>query len=958
MCKVSSRKAIGNQSESAISSLPPIAEPPSSTPEFKATEQSMGLPPVLPRPTFFKLVHDRRLAAFFLEVPVMGRCRVFLSIFLGTLLFTLVGSPVSAQQAAVVGRVTDAMTGQPVADAQVSVVGTNQSALTNAEGRYLIRGLPPGTLTLRLTGLGYADQTMDVAVVAGENTVVDFTLSPVPLGLSGVVVTVTGEQRRVEVGNSIARVTAPAVVQTRAIANVADLLTARVPGVLVIPGVQTGAGVRVRIRGQSSLSVGNNPIYIIDGVRVEGTTGSSSVSVGGTTPSRVGDLNPEEIESIEVVRGPSAATLYGTDAANGVIVITTKRGISGRPQWTYYTEQTAITDQNFYPTAYRGWRTGTTSTTNSTPSNTVQCFLTQSVAGTCMQDSVTAYNLHKDPESTPYGVGYRQQHGLQVRGGNETIRYFLHGEWENEDGVTKVPEFEKRYMAARGLKLTEDQSNPGWLGKATFRANLNAALSDNLDLAVSTGYISQDLRLPRSDDSGTAGIAANVYGGPGFKYNMNTAGDTLYGWREFTPRRVYQTETRQGIERFISSMSANWRPSSWLAFRGNLGLDYINRVDTQICRFGDCALTNDRLGFKEDNRTNFYLYTLDLGGTATRCTFYDMESETSVGVQYYQNIFDANYAEGSALAPGAQTITAAAVKTASEGRSESRTLGAYVEQRLSYRDKLFVTGAIRSDRNSAFGADFKTVFYPKFAVSWVASEESFVPSLGWLDQLRLRMAYGASGVQPGTTDAVQYYSSTQVLGESGELSGLIFSTLGNANMKPERSTELEMGLDATLLDNRFSAEVTYYTKSSKDALISRVLPPSLGTGATARLENLGEVSNKGWEMLLDARLLQKASFEWSATLNGSINTNELVSLGGVPNIVTSSTLQQREGYPLWGWWSRRLLSYEDKDGNGIITYNANQDLSEIVVADTAEYSGRSLPKYQAALSTGFSSVGR
>ena len=121
----------------------------------------------------------------------MGRCRVFLSVLLGTLLFTLVGSPVSAQQATVVGRVTDAMTGQPVSDAQVSVVGTNQGALTNAEGRYLIRGLPPGALTLRLTGLGYADQTMDVAVVAGENTVVDFALSPVPLGLSGVVVTVT-----------------------------------------------------------------------------------------------------------------------------------------------------------------------------------------------------------------------------------------------------------------------------------------------------------------------------------------------------------------------------------------------------------------------------------------------------------------------------------------------------------------------------------------------------------------------------------------------------------------------------------------------------------------------------------------------------------------------------------------------------------------------------------------------
>jgi len=679
-----------------------------------------------------------------------------------------------------------------------------------------------------------------------------------------------------------------------------------------------------------------------------------SVSVGGTDPSRVGDLNPEEIESIEVVRGPSAATLYGTDAANGVIVITTKKGVAGPPQWTYYTEQTAITDQNSYPTAYRGWRTGTTSSTNSTASNTVQCFLSQVASGTCMQDSVTVYNLHKDPESTPYGVGYRFQHGLQVRGGTDALRYFLHGEWENEDGVTKVPQFEKRYMAAHGLRLTEEQSNPGALEKVTARANLNAALSDRLDLSVSTGYISQDLRLPRSDDSGTAGIAANVYGGPGFKYNINSAGDTLYGWREFTPRRIYQTETKQGIERFTSSVGTNWRPTNWLAFRGNGGLDYINRVDTQLCRFGDCALTTDRLGFKVDNRTNFYVYTLDLAGSATRRINDELESQTAVGVQFYRSIFDANYASGSALAPGSQTVTAAAVRDASEGRSESRTLGAYVEERLAYRERLFVTGAVRSDRNSAFGADFKTVFYPKLSVSWIASDESFFPSFDWLDQLRLRMAYGASGVQPGTTDAVQYYSTTQVLGEAGEASGLIFSTLGNANMKPERSTEIEMGFDVTLFANRLSAEITYYNKSSKDALISRVLPPSLGTGATARLENLGEVNNKGVEALVTARLLETSLLEWTATLNGSVNENELVSLGGLPNIVVSSTLQHREGYPLWGWWSRRLLSYEDKDGNGIITYNANPDLSEIVVSDTAQFSGRSLPKYQAALSNGLS----
>lgn len=884
----------------------------------------------------------------------MGRWRWYSILAGGVLLALLPGSRAYAQQTSIAGRVTDSSNGQPVAEVQLVVAGTNQSGFTNSDGRYLVRGVTPGVLTLRVTRLGYADANVEVSVVAGQTAVADITLSPLPMALTGMVVTATGERRRVEVGNAIAQVEAASIVQTRPVANVADLLTARAPGVIVIPGTQTGAGVRVRIRGMSSLSLGNNPIYVIDGVRVEGATGSSSVSVGGTTPSRIGDINPEEIESIEVVRGPSAATLYGTDAANGVIVITTKRGVAGRPQWTYYTEQTAITDRNDYPTAYRGWRTGTTAATTSSGSNTVQCFLTQAAAGSCMQDSVTAYNLHKDPESTPYGVGYRQQHGLQVRGGNEAVRYFLHGEWEDEDGVTKVPEFEKRYLAARGLSLSPAQEDPGRLKKGTARANLNIALSDRLDVAVSSGYISQDLRLPRSDDSGTAGIAANVYGGPGFKYNTNAAGDTLYGWREFTPRQVYQTVTQQSIERLINSVSSDWRPEPWLAFRGNFGLDLINRVDTQICRFGDCALTNDRLGFKEDNRTNFYTYTLAVGGTATRRITDDLESQTSVGVQYYRSIFDANYAYGSTLPPGAQTVTAAATKTAGESRSESRTLGAYVEQRISRNDRLFLTGAVRSDRNSAFGADFKTVFYPKLSASWILSDEDFFPTPGWLNQLRLRSAYGASGVQPGTIDAVQYYSTTQVLGENGEQSGLIFSTLGNANMKPERSTEVEVGFDATLLGNRVSTEFTYYAKSSRDALISRVLPPSLGTGATARLENLGEVSNKGVEALIDVAVLRLPAVEWTLTLNASSNENELVSLGGLPNIVTSSTLQQREGYPLWGFWSRRLLGYSDKDGNGIITYNADPVRSEIEVSDTAQYSGRSLPKYEAAFTSGLS----
>lgn len=637
------------------------------------------------------------------------------------------------------GRVTDAASGLPVVSANLIIVGTSAGTQSNADGQYTIRGLSAGAVTVRMLRVGYSEMRQPATIIAGQTVTLNFAVKAIAVTLSPMVTTATGEQRRIEVGNAIAQVSAAQVTLTRSVANVGDLLTSRAAGVLVISGTQTGAGVRIRVRGTSSLALSNNPIYVIDGIRVEGSTGSSTLSVGGTTPSRVGDLNPEEIENIEIVRGPSAATLYGTDAANGVIVITTKRGVAGRPQWTYYTEQTAITDRNDYPTAYRAWRTGTTSTTNSTQSNTVQCLLTQQASGACVADSTTRYDLTADKDATPFGVGYRTQQGLQVRGGSDAVRYFLHGEWESEDGVTKVPEFEKRVMARKGLSLLDEMKNPNKLGRISTRANLNVALSPTADLAVSAGYTNQELYLPMSDDAGTAGIAANIYGGPGSKYNLNPSGDTLFGWRQFTPRDIYQAVTRQAVQRMIGSVAGNWRPTEWLVGRANFGLDYTNRTDTQICRFQNCPdIGTDRQGYKRDNRTNFFVYTLDAGVTATRSLSSLFDSKTTVGVQFYRNVFDRNGATGLVLPPGATTVTAGATASADESTSESRTLGGYIEENIAFRDRLFVTAAVRSDRNSAFGAAFKTVFYPKLALSWVASDEPFFPKADWVNQLRLR----------------------------------------------------------------------------------------------------------------------------------------------------------------------------------------------------------------------------
>ncbi len=869
---------------------------------------------------------------------------------LGALLAVAIASSASTaegQQAGVVtGRITDQNSGRPVPAGQVTVVGTTLGAQSNAEGVYTIRGVTPGVVQIRATRIGFAEFEQRVTVAAGQPVTVNIAMRPVAVTLSAVVTTATGEQRRNEVGNAIARINVDEIVETRPVTSMSDLLTARTAGVQVLPGTQTGVGARVRIRGTSSLSLSNDPIYVIDGVRMESSSGSSSIGVGGSLPSRVGDINPEEIESIEVVKGPSAATLYGTDAANGVIVIKTKRGVAGAPQWTVYTEQSAVTDRNTYPTAYRAWRTGTTTSTNSTAGNGVQCLLSQVTAGTCMQDSVTSFNLFDDPETTPFGAGYRNQYGLQVSGGSETVRYFVHGELENETGVSKIPDFDIRRLNNQGIGIREEWNRPNALSKATARANLNITLPRNAEIAINTGYISSAQRLPQSDNN-TTGLLSSAYGGPGLKYNTTSRGDTLYGYRVYTPGDIFQETVTQEIDRFIGSMNANWQTNSWLALRGNFGVDYTGRVDSDLCRFEECSdFGSSRLGFKVDNRTGLYAYTADIGATGRFTLTEDIGTTTTVGAQFYRNLFDRNGANGSQLPPGATSVSAGAVPGSSESTSESRTLGAFIEQNVAFADRLFVTGAVRSDRNSAFGADFETVFYPKLAVSWVVSQEPFFGSYSWLDELRLRSAYGASGVQPGTTDAVQFFAATAARVDGAEIPGLTFSALGNRTLKPERSTEFEAGVDGTFWNSRVNVEFTYYDKVSKDALVSRILPPSVGTGATTRLENLGQIRNSGLEGLISAQLLQRRSFGWDVSLNASTNKNKLVDLGEVPPII-GQTIRQIEGFPLNGYWQQPLESFSDANSDGIIS------VDEIVVGEDPVFRGYSIPRVEVGFTNGF-----
>jgi TonB-linked SusC/RagA family outer membrane protein len=845
-----------------------------------------------------------------------------------------------------------------VGQAQVQIVGTTLGGLTGAEGRFTIRGVPPGTHQVRDLRVGYGEQKKQVEVASDQEATIDFAISAVAISLTPVVTTATGEQRRVELGNAISQIDAGKIAAEAPVRSVEDLINSRTAGVAVQSGTQTGTGARVRIRGAGSLSLSNDPIYVIDGIRMTSNLGSAAFGTGGNTASRVGDLNPDEIENVEIVKGPSAATLYGTDAANGVIVITTKKGRAGSARWNVYGEGGYLEDRNTYPFNYT--LTGKDAVDN-TPRSAASCTLPLVSSGICKVDSLRVYSPLRDPDATPIGTGDRYQVGGNLSAGSETLRYFVSGEREEETGVLELPDFEVQRLKSEKAPIRDWTKRPNALERNTARLNLSANVGSKLDLGLNVGYINLTQRYTLESNA-TAGLGSQAYGGQGFKENgtVSGTGTPLYGYRAWTPGYTWQEKTEQGVNRFIGSSNATWRPFTWNQTRLTFGTDLTSRVDDDLLFRGEGPPLNAnyRLGIKGNARANIRNSTLDLTSGANFNPLTWLNSRSTIGAQYVNYQFDLGQCGGQELPPGAQTcgeiITA---NNMDEATTLAKTLGFFFEEAVALRDRLFLTAAVRTDQNSAFGTDFQSVWYPKLSASWLISDEDFFPQASWLNSLRFRTAYGAAGVQPGPNDALRTIAANSISIKGTDTPVLQNQALGNSNLKPERTTEFEGGFEMKLLNNRLSLDFTGYQKRTKDALIAAIIPPSNGTGSNTVLRNLGATRNRGIEVLVNAQIVDKRPFAFDLTLNGSRNTNKVLDLGGTPPQIGTST-RVIQGYPLFGWWAQPITGWDDKNKDGILTYNADPSLNEVFVGDSAIFRGYTQPVNLLTATPGFEFLNR
>jgi TonB-linked SusC/RagA family outer membrane protein len=778
----------------------------------------------------------------------------------------------------VIGRVTDARTGQSLGGTTIEVSGTVLRASTDADGRYRLANVPNGAQVILARRIGYAAIRQAVTVTEGQQATADFALEAAPFSLDEIVITGTagGELRRT-LGNAVSSINAGEALERSAAPNLAALLNARAPGTIITPGTgRTGAGSTIQIRGRSTLSLSSEPIVYIDGVRVNNAVGQGPSGAGASSfatqnsqvASRLNDINPDDIESIEIIKGPAASTIYGTEAANGVIQIITKKGRSGPARWTASIQQGAAYFAN--------------------PEGRIPTNFRRNAAGDVVPWN--GYQQEADSGRAFYSTGHTQSYNLAVSGGRDNLSYYVSGTYDDEEGI-----------------------EPNNFGKAfSGHANLSFAPSSAVDVQTSLNYVRSSAHL--GVDNGVSPLIGAMIGHA--LINPNSRGFT------FTPPEVPQRlwDNGQDINRFTGGITANHRPASWFSHRLIVGVDFTSDDSRALERFatpdlapflaplGGAAISGGRIG--QTLRNNNFI-TGDYAGTARFKLSPKIGSSSSIGANFIKKQLRASFLGGQNFpAPGLELVSSATIAVpAAQSEVENTTLGIWGQQQFSWEDRLFLTAALRVDNNSAFGDDFDWVTYPKLSAAWVLSEESFWAGLGkTVNTFKLRAAYGQSGQQP---DA---FAAQRTLASAGRASGepgLTPGSFGNAELKPERGTELEAGFEATLFD-RLSLDFTYFSKRTKDAILNQPTAPSGGFPGNQAV-NIGETKNSGLELQAILQAISTSTVAWEITANMGTNEDEVIDLGALA-FAGSTNLRSVVGHPINAYWGRRVVS-ADRDPN-------------------------------------------
>lgn len=796
------------------------------------------------------------------------------------------------RSATVEGTVRDAASSRPLEAVQVYVIGTSIGAVTNAQGQY--RLIVPNVTAeyrteLRARTIGYTQVTRAANLVPDQVVRVDFNLQQSTLQLDQVVVTGSGQATEVKkLGNTIAIVRPP---EDMPMTDVSNILQGREPGMVGLPsGGLTGEGTKIRIRGNSSLSQSNEPIIFVDGIRIN--SGGGQAANGSIGSSRLDDFDPNSIERIEVLKGAAAATLYGTEASNGVIQIFTKKGNVGAPRWNVSFQQEAIRmPDRVAPNSFY--------VKDATVANNIAPII---------GFTPTPYQVYEIPIFRDNLVenGSGTTINAQVQGGSPTVTYFISARNQNEDGPFGNSKLGPADDIARRQQAT---------------VNLQLIPTSKLRVGVRTSYTASALRSPEANNNIYGANSQAYMARPEFancnasavagKFACTAAGNPFGNQAFMTVREAMQQLNDQKVGRFAGALDLQYAVREGLNLSLAGGYDFTSQRDVGFSPFGYnvdlfTIQTPDGARFVREERQGIITVDSKLAWNTTINS--DFTSSFVAGLQVFNNQTTAS--TGSATnfpGPGIEVVGAGGANQ-QVGESFLTTVngGYFAQEQISFRDYLTGTVGGRYDFSSAFGAESPGVFYPKFSVSYVVSDHRLVgdklPS--WLSTLRVRGAWGQSGRQPGAFDKLTTF--TALGSELG--AGLAPSNLGNPALKPEISTEIEFGFEAGFLDNRVSLEFTSWLREVNDLLVARQFPTS-GGFRNAQLSNIGLMRARGQEIGVRWFAIQNQNVQTELFASGAFLKQNLSSLGGAPPLKVGYFRYRgfmKEGYPLGALFSPRL----------------------------------------------------
>ena len=765
----------------------------------------------------------------------------------------------------------------------VLVKGTKYGAGTDNNGQYKITApLKPGRYVIEFSGIGFQTSEVELTIGSANDYTVDAVLTEKVSSLDEVIVTGTsaGTTRR-QLGSYVSTVKADDLTRG-ATGNVLGALQGKTAGAQITQNSGDPAGgMSVRLRGISSVLSSSDPLYIVDGIivnnstnRVTNTSGNYDGNnfVGSIGQNRLVDINPADIERVEVLNGAAAAAIYGSRANAGVVQIFTKKGKSGAPVINFSTSVMSSSlrkrlEVNQSPTKFGGPTDG--------PGAQTQDVLTPALTNTT---AVTRY----DYQDNIFQTGMGTDNNLSVSGGNEKTKYYVSGSYFFNEGIIKNTDFQR----------------------FSFRSNIDQTINKWASFNIGLNYVNSSANEKPDGNSFFSPMNAVTIIG---NFHDLTTRDALGNIKAVGERGrvnpisvIEDFKQRQTTNRILSNIGFKLQPLKGLTIDYTMGIDnysqngttylppYAYNVSTGF--FGGAAtLDAAQNGYASAATSTFFQINHDVNATYIFDISKNIGSTTQVGFsqQYEKN----NYllAQGRGLAPFVASVSGASTFIpGADERSEIAVSGAYLQQNFKYRNHLFVTGAIRVDGSSVFGENQRKQVYAKASGSYVISGTDFWENSGiskWMNTFKVRVAYGQSGnlTGIGAYDRFNTYTSASFLGRTALNSR---SVLANENVKPERQAEIEFGADLSFLNNRLGFTVNVYNKKVTDLLIDRQIAPT--NGFSSLKDNFGSLTNKGFELVLTGAPVANKNLRWDITGIFNHNRNKAVSIGQALTLLSTN----------------------------------------------------------------------